>query len=308
MEETVKYVVTTCSRDCPNTCGLLAKVVDGKVVGLVGNPEHPINQGKSCVKCAKFPDRTYHKERLLYPLKKENGALVRTTWEDALDIIAEKLKALCDAGQAERILYYQGFGERSALKLVNRRFFNLLGNTTITKGTTCGGTGQSSQDLDFGLRISHDVRDYAHSTSMVLWGRNPAATGVNLLPYIHQIKQRGGTVVLIDPLETETSPLCSWQIKPKPGSDAYLALALAHILFEQGKEDSAFLQQHCEHLAEYRAIVFAHTVAEYADLCQVSEAEINALADVIMTEGATAFVLGWGLHRWEYGQDRKSVV
>ncbi len=301
MQNQEKFVVTTCSRDCPNSCGLLAHVVDGAIVSLKGNPDNPINQGRSCVKCPKFPDRVYHKERVLHPLKKENGVFVQTTWDDALDLIAQKINALREKDQCDRILYYQGFGERSALKLVNRRFFNLLGNTTITKGTTCGGTGQSSQDLDFGLRISHDVRDYQHSTSMILWGRNPVATGVNLLPYITDIKKRGGTVVLVDPLETETTPLCSWQIKPKPGTDAYLALACAQILFAQGKEDAAFLAEHCENLAQYREIVFSHSVAEYAAKCNVPEDKIYALTEVIASAGATAFVLGWGLHRWEYG-------
>ncbi|MDF2610727.1 MAG: molybdopterin oxidoreductase [Lachnospiraceae bacterium] len=295
-----KTVVTTCTRDCPNSCGLLVHVVDGKAVKLTGNKDNPINRGKSCVKCKHYLERVYHKERILYPLKKVDGEFIQITWEEALDEIADRMKKICKETSPEAILYYQGFGTRSALKLVNRRFFNLLGNTTITKGTTCGGAGQSSQDLDFGNRISHDVRDYKNSNSMILWGRNPVATGTNLLPFIKDIKDRGGQVILIDPVDTETAPLCSMHIKPKPGRDAYLALALSRILHEQGKEDKAFLYNCCINYEDYKNIVYSHTIKEYSDLCDVSEDLIYQLAKVLMEQKPTAFVLGWGLHRWEY--------
>jgi len=295
-----KTVVTTCTRDCPNSCGLLAHVKDGKIVKLVGNKENPINQGKSCIKCSHFIERVYHKERVLHPLKKVNGKFEQISWKEALDEIAERIKTICREKSPEAILYYQGFGERSALKLVNRRFFNLLGNTTITKGTICGGAGQGAQDLDFGNRISHDVRDYRNSHSMILWGRNPAATGINVLPYIKDIKKKGGMVILIDPVNTETAPLCSMHVKPKPGTDSYLAMALSRLLHEAGAEDSEFLEKHCINYAEYRKLVYAHSVEEYAAMCDVKIAEIKKIADVLLKQKPTAFVLGWGLHRWEY--------
>ena len=293
-------VVTTCTRDCPNSCGLLAHVKDGKIVKLVGNKENPINQGKSCIKCSHFIERVYHKERVLHPLKKVNGQFEQISWKEALDEIAERIKTICREKSPEAILYYQGFGERSALKLVNRRFFNLLGNTTITKGTICGGAGQGSQDLDFGNRISHDVRDYRNSHSMILWGRNPAATGINVLPYIKDIKKKGGVVILIDPVNTETAPLCSMHVKPKPGTDSYLAMALSRLLHEAGAEDSEFLEKHCIGYAEYRKLVYSYTIEEYAAMCDVKIEEIKKIADVLLKQKPTAFVLGWGLHRWEY--------
>lgn len=298
MEE--RTVVTTCTRDCPNTCGLLAHVKDGKVVKLVGNKEHPINQGRSCIKCLRFIDRVYHPERVLYPLKKVNGQFEQISWTEALDEIAERIKTICREKSPEAILYYQGFGERTALKLINRRFFNLLGNTTITKGTICGGAGQSSQDLDFGNRISHDVRDYHNSQSMILWGRNPAATGVNMLPYMKAIKKSGGEVILIDPVNTETAPLCTMHVKPKPGTDSYLAMALSRLLHEAGAQNQEFLEQHCINYPEYKKLVYAHSVAEYSAMCDVRIAEIEKIAAVLITQKPTAFVLGWGLHRWEY--------
>ncbi|AJA47166.1 anaerobic dehydrogenase [Clostridium pasteurianum DSM 525 = ATCC 6013] len=295
-----KIIKTTCTRDCPNTCGLLAVVENNRVVKLTGNKEHPINEGRSCIKCSHYLERVYNKERVLHPLKKVNGKFKRISWEEALDEIADKMKKICKVKTPESILYYQGFGARTALKLVNRRFFNLLGNTTITKGTICGGTGQGSQDLDFGNRISHDPRDYGNSNSMILWGRNPAATGINLLSRMTNIKKRGGRVILIDPVNTETAPLCSMHIKPKAGSDSYLALALSRILHDEGAEDKEFLKEHCINYEEYKKIVYSHTVDEYSELCDVPVEQILEAAEVIKHMKPTAFVLGWGLHRWEY--------
>lgn len=295
-----KIIKTTCTRDCPNTCGLLAIVENDRVVKLIGNKEHPINEGRSCVKCSHYLERVYNKERVLYPLKKVNGEFQRISWEEAMDEISDKMKKICKENTPEAILYYQGFGARTALKLVNRRFFNLLGNTTVTKGTICGGTGQGSQDLDFGNRISHDPRDYMNSNSMILWGRNPVATGINLMPRITDIKRRGGKVVLIDPVNTETAPLCSIHIKPKPGTDAYLALALSRILHDDGVEDKKFLNEYCINYEEYKRIVYSHTVEEYSQLCDVPIAEILEISEILKNMKPTAFVLGWGLHRWEY--------
>ncbi|AFA47472.1 molybdopterin-containing oxidoreductase family protein [Acetobacterium woodii] len=306
MEENT--VVTTCTRDCPNTCGLLAQVKDGKVIKLVGNKAHPINQGRSCIKCSHFIERVYHQERVLHPLKKINGQFEQISWEEALDEIAARMKTICREKSPEAILYYQGFGERSALKLINRRFFNLLGNTTITKGTICGGAGQGSQDLDFGNRISHDVRDYHNSQAMILWGRNPLATGVNLLPYMKDIKKKGGKVILIDPVNTETAPLCSMHVKPKPGTDSYLAMALSRLLHEAGAEDQEFLEKHCINYPEYKKLVYAHSVAEYAAMCDVKIEEIKEIADVLINQKPTALVLGWGLHRWEYAHTTMRAI
>lgn len=295
-----KIIKTTCTRDCPNTCGLLAVVENDEVINLIGNKEHPINQGRTCIKCTHYLERVYHKERVLHPLKKVDGKFKRISWDEALDEIANKMKEICSVKTPESILYYQGFGSRTALKLVNRRFFNLLGNTTITKGTICGGTGQCSQDLDFGNRISHDPRDYENSNSMILWGRNPVSTGINLLSRMKNIKDRGGKVILIDPVNTETASLCSLHIKPKPGTDAYLALALSRILQDEGVEDKEFLNEHCINYAEYKKIVYSHTLEEYAALCDVPVEKILEISKVLKEMKPTAFVLGWGLHRWEY--------
>ena len=295
-----RLIRTTCTRDCPNTCGLIAEVEDDHCTKLYGNPDHPLNQGRVCTKCQRYLDRGYHPYRALSPLYKVDGEYTRIPWRKALDLIAERIKQVVAKHGAQSILYYQGFGARTALKLVNRRFFNLLGPVSFLQGTVCGGTGQAYQDLDFGERISHDFRDYANSGSLIFWGRNPAVTNINLVPSIKALRRRGGSAVLIDPLDTKTAGLCELHIRPRPGSDLWLALALARLIFAAGEQDETFLVRHCTGYAAYRQLVFRYSLEELAARCDVPLEQIKRLATIIRERKPVGFLLGWGLHRWQY--------
>ncbi|MDR3205343.1 MAG: molybdopterin-dependent oxidoreductase [Deltaproteobacteria bacterium] len=293
-----KIFKTTCTRDCPNTCGLIAEVEDGILKSLKGDKDNPSNMGRACHKAAKYVRRVYDSQRQLTPLLKKGGSFSPVSWEEALSLFENKIKQVA-AIDPSKILYYQGFGARTALKLINRRFFNLLGNVTVTCGTICGGAGQGAQDLDFGSRISHDIRDHLNASSLFVWGRNPVATSLNLIPVMKELKAQGKEVVLIDPIRTQSAALASLYVSPKPGTDSYLALALARIVMEKGQADQDFLENHTLDLEKYKEIVFSQSLAERSKLCQVSEKQIVALGDILTKAKPTAFVLGWGLHRWE---------
>jgi anaerobic selenocysteine-containing dehydrogenase len=293
-----RIVKTACTRDCPNTCSLLAKVVDGRVVSLSGDPDSPTNHGRVCRKCPGFVKRAYDPARILHPLVKSGGHLKRASWGEALDLVAGRLAELA-ASDPESILYYQGFGSRTALKLVNRRLFNLLGPATLTKGTICGGAGQGAQDLDYGTRISHDINDHRNSALMVLWGRNPASTSLNLLPVMKRLRETGRPVVLIDCVSTQSVKLCDLHLAPKPGRDSHLALALARLVFEAGREAGPFLAERCQNLEAYRRIVFSETLEARARACDLRPEAIESLAGLMMDNHPVSFVLGWGLHRWQ---------
>ncbi|MBI1921262.1 MAG: molybdopterin-dependent oxidoreductase [Geobacter sp.] len=297
----LQEVITTCTRDCPNACGLIARVEKGKVLSLVGNPRHPVSRGFACRKCAAFLKRAYSPERILTPLKREGAAWRRIGWDAALDEIAGRMTDIRDRQGPEAILYYRGFAQRTALKLLNDRFFNLFGGVSGTRGTLCGGTGQAGQDLDFGRRISHDPADLQNSRSLVMWGRNPAATNPYLLPAMAKVRREGGRVILIDPVRSETAALCDQHIRPAPGSDAYLAMAAAKVILSREEEDADFLADQSEGFTKYREIIEVFTLDELASLCDVSIAGIESLADLLTRQRPTAILLGWGLHRWEYG-------
>ena len=296
-----KTIVTTCTRDCPNTCGLVGTVQNGRLTRLAGNPAHPLTRGKACVKAQRYIERVYSPERVTRPLiRAHRHESWRTAgWDEALDLIAERLKAVAAESGPQAILYYQGYGERTALKLLNRYFFNLLGGVTTTSGSLCGGTGQSAQNLDFGCRISHDPLDHLNSRSMILWGRNPASTNISLVPIIRDIRKRGGQVALIDPAPSRSSALADRHITPRPGTDAFLAMAVTRILLDRGAEDRAFLRDHAEGAAAYEQILKNFNVEELCRRSDVPVEDAHFLADLLIRHSPTATLLGWGMHRHE---------
>lgn len=303
MKAESKTVYTTCTRDCPNTCGLSAVVKNGRLVRLTGSRDHPLTRGLACVKAKMYIDRVYSPERVRHPMLRSSrkpGTWQRVSWDQALDAIAERMTRIREEDGPEAILYYQGYGERTALKLLNRYFFNLLGGVTTLRGSLCGGTGQASQNLDLGSRISHDPLDHLNSASMVLWGRNPVSTNISLVHIIKEIKNRGGSIILVDPFKNRSARLADRHIAPAPGRDVYLAMAAAKQVFAEGIEDRHFLDNHAVGADAFRQLVERFSFSTLCLLAGVDEMDASHLAQVLIHQKPTATLLGWGLHRHAY--------
>ncbi|WP_020585908.1 molybdopterin-containing oxidoreductase family protein [Desulfobacter curvatus] len=293
----IKKIITTCTRDCPNTCGLEATVEDGRLVRLTGSKNHPLTRGLACHKTSKYIDRIYSKERITKPMRRGASGWREISWDEALDVIAEKMKTIRDDDGPEAILYYQGYGERTALKLLNKYFFNLFGGVTTLHGSLCGGTGQASQNLDLGNRISHDPLDHYNSKAMILWARNPATTQIGLVPIINDIKKKGGRIITIDPFRNRSAALSDVHIAPAPNMDAYLAMAAAKILIDRGAHDIDFLSNHSAGYDAYKAILDGYSIDELCCRAGVSKEDVEYIADTLITFKPTSILLGWGLHR-----------
>jgi anaerobic selenocysteine-containing dehydrogenase len=294
--------ITTCTRDCPNTCGLSATVRNGRLVKLEGAQGHPLTRGHACVKASMYIDRVYHAERIHHPMirsSRKSGNWQRATWDQALDAIANRMERIRDEDGPEAILYYQGYGERTALKLLNNYFFNLFGGVTTLRGSLCGGTGQVSQNMDMGERISHDPMDHLNSQAVILWGRNPVSTNISLVPILQKIKNRGGVVVLIDPYKNRSASLADRHIAPKPGCDVFLALAAANIVLEKSNENKDFIANHCVGSDAFLQIVNRFSFPELCKRADVPEDDAIFLAKVLMENKPAATLLGWGMHRHE---------
>ncbi len=290
-------IITTCTRDCPNSCGLVATVEDGTLIRLTGSTDHPLTKGVTCHKAAKYIKRVYSPERIIYPMQRVGKEWKKISWDAALDIIADKMKRIRDEDGPEAILYYQGYGERTALKLLNKYFFNLFGGVTTPRGSLCGGTGQASQNMDFGRRISHDPLDHLNSEAMILWARNPVSTNISLVPIIKKISKKGGRVITIDPFRNRSAAFADRHIAPAPGKDIYLAMAAAKRILDQHKEDQDFLTHHSVGYTEFKKIIDAYSLSELCSLADVTIEEAEYLAETLITFKPTSILLGWGLHR-----------
>lgn len=297
----LRKVITGCTRDCPGGCSLIAESENQEITRLTGNPDHEITRGFLCTNTSNYINNVfYNKNRILHPLIKKDGEWNRIGWDKALNIVSEKIKEL-QGSRTSSILYYQGFGSRTALKLLNNRFFNLLGGVTLISGTICGGIGQAGQEMDLGTRFSHDPIDHLNSKLTVIWGRNPVTTDVHLWRILKRSQRNGTILVVIDPVKTKTAKKSDLHLQPKAGSDVYLAMALSKVLLSSYKVDWDFIEKRTNNFKNYKNVIQGYSLKELSNKCQIKTEKIVELAHLYHENSPASIITGWGLHRYING-------
>jgi len=298
----LKKIITGCTRDCPGGCSIIAEVEGNKIFKLKGNPDHDVTKGFLCSNASKYlEDVFYSPQRVLYPLIREDGVWTKIEWDKALEILAERISEHVEEHGSDSIFYYQGFGSRTALKLVNKRFFNLLGGVSTLSGTICGGIGQAGQEMDLGTRLSHDPVDYLNSGLIVVWGRNPAVTDLHLWRILRKAQRSGTFLVVIDPVRTKTAKKADMFLQPKPGSDAYLAMALSKMVMSYNAVDWNFVENRTQNFKNFNEIIENYTISDLSKKCDVPEDKIEDLVCFYTENRPSSIITGWGLHRYKLG-------
>jgi anaerobic selenocysteine-containing dehydrogenase len=299
----MSIVHTTCTRDCPDACAVIAHVDNGRVVRLEGNANHPLTRGFLCKKTYQYPSRVYSPNRILHPLQRTKGGWRRITWNDAFDTLAEWLTTVQAQDGSLAVLHYQSAGSMGLLKALNNRFFNLWGGVTEAVGSLCSGAGIAGQLSSYGAVRSHAPQDLLNSRTILIWGRNPIVTNIHMLPLLKAARERGATVVVIDPRRTETVKYADQHVALKPGGDAYLAIGLAQSLLRQGLVDWEFLTTATANLTDFRRLLKGVDQETILDQTGLSAATIDALAHRYGTEKPGSIHLGMGPQRWRAGAE-----
>ena len=299
-------VKTTCNRDCPDACGIVATVEQGRITKIQGDPDHPVTRGFLCYRTSRFLERQYDPDRLVAPLMRRGDRLVPVSWDDALDRIAETmLRVKTESGPAA-ILHYRSGGSLGLVKFLSDRLFGLFGPVTVKSGDICSGAGDAAQLADFGEEDSNDLFDLLNARTIVLWGKNPHVSSVHAIPVIQEAKSRGARVITIDPVRHRGADLADLYLQPRPGGDIALALAMARRLFETGRTDPR-ASAYCDHYDAFRAAALARPLRDWARLADVSEAGIEAAAD-LYGDGPSAILVGWGMQRRTNGSATVRVL
>jgi anaerobic selenocysteine-containing dehydrogenase len=293
---------TTCPLDCPDACGVLVQSDErGAFVSLRGNPAHGYSRGHLCSKTASYGDLIVSNSRLRTPLVRDHaGVLVATSWERALDTIAQRVRGI--AGPQIIGASYAGSMGRLARKFP-LRMMHALGATLVDDGL-CDNTASAGYECVLGRVIGFDLEHTDECDFVLLWGCDMARTVQHLQPAVQRLCKRGVPVVAIDIYETDTlRALRKWGgrgIVVRPGSDAALALALARLAYERGVADHAFLAREAHGFREFEAHVRAgHDLAWAERLTGVAQAEIVRLFESL-TRAARPLVktgVGWTRRR-----------
>ena len=289
---------TTCNRDCPDACSIVATVKEGRITHLGGDPDHPITQGFLCYRTSHFLNQQYAPDRVTQPLLRspQTGKLEPVSWDRALTFAAEALLRIRAESGPAAIFHYRSGGTLGMVPKIVDLFFEHFGPVTVKRGDICSGAGDYAQEADFGVEDSSDVFDLYNAKSILLWGKNVWASSPHLIPILREAKRRGARLTLIDPVWHRTATLCERTIAVRPGGDFALAMAVAQRLHQQGKWTPQ-AAQFCDHLPEFTALCQQKSVAAWAHDADVTLAEVDHLAQALSDAAPATILVGWGMGR-----------
>ncbi len=287
---------TTCNRDCPDACSILATVEDGRVTKLAGDPTHPVTRGFLCYRTNQFLETQYSPARLTRPLVRKDGRLVEVSWDEALDLCAGSSYGSAPNRDRRRSSTTVSGGSLGLVKKLVDRFFELFGPVTVKRGDICSGAGDAAQLADFGDSDSNDLFDLLNAKNVILWGKNLFTSRPHTLPVLKQAKAGGTGVALVDPVHHRTASIADAFWQPRPGGDFALAMAVARLLFERGWTDPD-APAYCEAWEGFRALAHAETVEDWCRDADVPLAAADDLARRLGPGQPCAILVGWGMGR-----------
>ncbi len=277
----------------------------GKASKVKGDPAHPVTQGFLCGKVARYLDREYNPDRLLYPMKrtgpKGSGNFTRIGWDEAIGTIAERLTAIAAEHGSESILPYSYAGTMGMLNGsgMDRRFFHRLGASRLDR-TICSSAGGAALMASMNARLGTEPEQFKRSKLIIAWGANVLTTNVHLWPFIVEARRNGAHFVVIDPIRTRTASLADQHIPIHPGSDLALALAMANVIFSERLEDRGY-SKHIHDLEDYRDIAATMPPARAEQLTGVPAATIEALARELAGTRPAVIRVNYGVQRSDRG-------
>ncbi len=309
----IQRVRGACPHDCPDTCGIVTEVANGRATNFYGDPDHPITQGWLCAKVRPYLNHVYHPDRLTQPLRrvgpKGSGQWQQISWDEAISEIGRRWRAIIAEYGAEAILPYSYSGTLGLLQMgvVNGRFWNRLGVSQLER-TICGAAAEFAVEATLGSRRSQPYEDVQHSRLVIIWGHNPVSTAPHFMPHLLQARKNGTQLVVIDPRRTRTARLADWHIAPKPGSDGALALGMAQHIVQNGWHDEVWLAQHTIGWPELRARLAAYPLGRVAQITGLPEADIARLAEFYAETTPSLIKIADGLQRnFNGGQNVRAI-
>src|SRR5258706_1364407 len=295
---------SVCALDCPDACSLLVDIDGERATRLRGNPDHPVTRGFLCGKVARYLDRQYSPDRLLYPLKrigaKGEGRFERISWDEALDTIAAKLGQVAREFGSEAILPYSYAGTMGLLNGsgMDRRFFHRLGASRLDR-TICSSTGGAALTATLGLRYGTEPEQFIHSKLILAWASNIHGTNVHLWPFIVEAKRNGAKLYVIDPIRTRTAALADRHFRINPGSDLALALGLMHVIIGEKLHDADYVARYTNGFEALAGRVRSYDPERAAGLTGIAKEDIVQLAREYARERPAAIRLNFVVQRTE---------
>ena len=347
--QAMKQVVhAACPHDCPDACGVLITVEDGRATRIQGDPAHPVTRGFLCAKVAKYLDRVYSPDRVLYPMRRiapkgrgwGSGASLsmdsrrrlsahkpwhtncarwtagatahtdaetarvwqRISWDEALDEIASRFRAISAEFGSEAILPYSYGGTLGTLNggSMDRRFFHRLGASQLER-SICSAAGEAGLKSVLGVKMGTEPEQFRHSRYIIAWASNIHGNNVHLWPFIAEARRNGAKLVVIDPYRTRTAECADWYLPINPGTDAALALGMMHVIIGENLHDADYVAKYTLGFEQLREKVKEYSPERVAQWTGIAADDIRKLAREYATARPAVIRLNYGVQRSEGG-------
>jgi len=306
-----KVVHAACPHDCPDACGILITVDDGRATRIQGDIAHPMTRGFLCAKVTKYLDRVYSPDRVLYPMKRvlpkgpENSgptAFQRITWDEALDEITRKFQQIASEFGPEAILPYSYGGTLGQLNnaSMDHRFFHRLGASQLDR-TICATAGAEALVTVLGKKIGTEPEQFSRAKLIIAWGSNIHGNNVHLWPFIEEARRNGARLVVIDPYRTRTAKCADWYLPINPGTDVALALAMMHVIINENLYDADYVSRYTVGFDQLRERVQEYPPERVSQWTGIAAADIVKLARDYAATRPAAIRVNYGVQRCENG-------
>ena len=299
-------VSLTCPLDCPDACRLLVTLQNGRAIKVEGDPNHPVTRGFACSKTYRYPERAYLETRPKYPLKrvgqKGEGKWARVSWDEALDQIASRMRAMLEQHGPESILRYNYAGTMGLHQGTHAHaLFRALGAIELEE-TICATAGTAGWEATYGpARFATDPEDVPKARLILLWGINSLATNSHLTPFLTQARKNGARIVHIDPYRSRTSLFADEHVRIRPGTDVALAMGMANVIIAGNLHDRGYLERTTRGFAEFAESAREWNLERASSVTGIPAETIERLALEYASATPSFIRVGYGMTRNESG-------
>jgi len=289
-------------------------VEHGRVTKIDGTRDrNPVTEGYICAKVRKFPDQLYGKERILEPMmrvgEKGEGVFEPLSWQQAISLAAKRLVETRDRFGGEAILPFCYGGSNGYLSQdsTDALLFHRLGASRLARTVCAAATGSAALGL-YGKMEGVAFNDYPAARLVVVWGCNPAVSGIHLVPPIQAARDAGAKLVVLDPRATPIAKQADLHLPVRPGTDLVVALAVIRELFTSGRADRDFLDRHATRADELERRAAPWTLDRAAQVAGLRPADLARFIDLYASISPAVVRCGWGLERNRNGGSAVAAV
>ncbi|MBF0128672.1 MAG: molybdopterin oxidoreductase family protein [Alphaproteobacteria bacterium] len=293
-------VHNVCPHDCADTCSIHSHVEDGRLVKVDGNPTHPVTQGFLCRKVSRSPERIYGPDRLLHPMRrvgpKGAGRFERISWDEALATIAERWTSILSGDSPHAILPFCGSGTEGLVQgdLAGKRFFNRLGTLQLVR-TICTRAGRTGYRYTMGTSAGADPTNIDEARLVVAWGLNAASTNIHQQTFFKRARLNGALFATVNPLRLADD--ADLLLRPRPGSDAALALGMMHVIVDEDLHDKDFVENATHGFKALRERIAAYPPERVSAMTDVPVEAIRTFAKLYAETQPSFIYVGPGCQR-----------